>query len=292
MEKLSKHIQLLSNEKYTLPYCNCLLIKDGINCLVDSSPPEEEMVYLQNTPIDLIVNSHGHSDHNSRNYNFPNAQVLLHSTEHDRVASGEAYLHAYGFDHFPDELVRSLYLEAVHYSARPADGELTDGQMITTGSVEFQVIHLPGHSGGHCGFIFNQEGFVFTADINPDTKPFYAMVDSDVDDFIESIEKLIHLQPDMLVAGHGKAVMTEKLPQRLAMLRDELYLREEKILNMVRRGKHTIREIAEEGITYDGRFPEPRRIFFLHECMMDWKHLERLERLGRVICIEGKYLLA
>ncbi|MEA1960527.1 MAG: hypothetical protein U9N81_04425 [Bacillota bacterium] len=66
----------------------------------------------------------------------------------------------------------------------------------------------------------HQEGFVFTADINLDTKPFYAMVDSDVDDFIESIEKLRRLQPDMLVAGHGKAVMTGNLSQRLAVYRD------------------------------------------------------------------------
>lgn len=129
MEKLFKHILLLTNGKYILPYCNCLLIEDEFNCLVDLSPPEEEMLHLQGRHLDLIVNSHGHSDHCSRNYAFPSARVLLHPMEHERVASGEAYLRAYGFDQFPDETMKAIYLDGVHYKSRAADGELADGQM-------------------------------------------------------------------------------------------------------------------------------------------------------------------
>lgn len=291
MEKLTDRIKILSNGKYVLPYCNCLLIEDEINCLCDSSPTDEEMEHLKGININLIVNSHGHTDHNSRNHEFPNAGVLLHPVEHERVASGEAYLAAYGFNHFPSEDVRPLYLNAVKYHARPADGVLKDGQVISTGDVEFQVIHLPGHSGGHCGFFFHKEGFIFTADVNPAIKPFYAMVDSDVDDFIGSIEKIKQLEPDMLIAGHGKAINRGDINNVLAEFSDEFYRRDEEIIKRIREGKCTIKNIAEDAITFNGKFPQPKSIYYLHECIMIWKHLLHLERKGEVICQEETYSL-
>jgi len=293
MEKLSKHIKILSNGKYTLPFCNCLLIEDENNCLIDSGPPDEEMVHLQDIDIKLIVNSHGHSDHNSRNFAFPEAKVLLHPDEQERVVSGEAYLDAYGFARFPVAVsYRPFYLDAVQYHARSADGDLVDGQVISTGHTQFQVLHLPGHSGGHCGFFFPEEGFVFTADINLNGRPFYAMVDSNVDDFIASLDRLEQLQPEMIVAGHGLAVMTGKIPRKLATYRNEILRRDEKILKLVKAGQHTIPAMAEKATAFAGKLPEPRDIFLLHECIMDWKHLQRLERLGEVICDDDKYYVA
>jgi len=291
MEQLTGKIKLLANGKYVLPYCNCLLIEDDINCLIDSSPTDQEFEHLSGIDIGLIVNSHGHSDHNSRNYAFPGAKVLLHPDEHERVSSGEAYLEAYGFNLYPAEDVRPFYLGAVKYHSRPADGGLADGQIISTGSIEFQVVHLPGHSGGHCGFYFPKEGFIFTADIHPEVVPQYAMIESDLDQFIGSIRKLAGMQPDMLIAGHGKAVIKSDLKLKLLSYLDEFSRRDEEILKRVREGKHTVAEIADDAITFGGKFPQPRSVYRLHECMMDWKHLEHLERLGEVICDNGSYHL-
>lgn len=291
MEQLTDKIKLLTNGKYTLPWCNCLLIEDEINCLIDSSPTEEEFAHLNGINIDLIVNSHAHTDHNSRNFAFPDAKILLHPAEHARAASGEEYLKDYGFNLFNAEDVRPIYLRAVKFAARPADGELSDGQVISTGSVEFRVVHLPGHTSGHCGFIFPKEGFMFTADIHPDILTQYAMLDSSVDDFINSINLLISLKPDTLIAGHGKAVIKENILPKLAAYIDEFYHRDEQILERIRAGKHTIPEIADDGITFKGRFPQPRSIYWLHECIMDMKHLEHLERMGEVFREGERYFV-
>lgn len=291
MEQLFEHIKLLSNGKYILPYCNCLLIEDDITCLVDSSPHPKERACLEDKKIDLIVNSHGHSDHNSCNYLYPEARVLLHPAEHERVSSGEAYLTAYGYYFYPDETTRPFYLDAVQYHARPADGPLEGGQKISTGKIEFDVIALPGHSSGHCGFFFPQQGFVYTADINMGIKPIYAMLDSSVEDYLNSLERLRELRTDMLVGGHGQAVLTENLDQRLLQYRDEILFREEQIFKMVQNGISDIPEMAERGICFSGRFPDPRSVYYMHECVMDLHHLERLERLGQVICHEGRYYL-
>lgn len=291
MEKLTDKIKLLSNGKYRLPYCNGLLIEDEINCLLDSSPTDDEFVHLDGVKVDLIVNSHSHTDHNSRNHAFPDAKILLHPAEHARAASGDEYLRAYGFDMFNAEDVRPLYLGAVKYAARPADGEIADGQIISTGSIEFQVVHLPGHTCGHCGFLFAKEGFIFTADMHPDVLAQYAMLDSSVDDFITSIRKLIDLKPETIIAGHGKAVIKDGILSKLAGSIDEFYRRDELILERVRAGKHTVQEIADDAITFKGNFPQPRSIYWLHECIMDLKHLEHLERMGEVKCEEGKYYI-
>jgi len=291
MEQLTDKIKLLSNGKYRLPYCNCLLIEDEINCLIDSSPTDDEFAHLDGLKIDLIVNSHSHTDHNSRNYAFPDTRILLHPAEHSRAASGEEYLRAYGFDMFNAEDVRPLYLAAVKYAARPADGEIADGQVISTGSVEFQVVHLPGHTYGHCGFLFPKEGFIFTADIHPEIATQYAMLDSSVDDFIESIKKLQGMMPDTIIAGHGRAIIRENIQSKLSGYIDEFYRRDEQILDRIRAGKHTVQEIADDGITFKGNFPQPRSIYWLHECIMDLKHLEHMERVGEVKCEGGKYYI-
>lgn len=291
MEQLTGKIKLLTNGKYTLPWCNCLLIEDEINCLLDSSPIDEEFAHLDGVDINLIVNSHAHTDHNSRNYAFPGAKILLHQAEHARAASGEQYLIDYGFNMYNAEDVRPIYLAAVKYAARPADGGLEDGQVISTGSVEFQVLHLPGHTSGHCGFIFPKEGFIFTADIHPDIMTQYAMTDSSVDDFISSIKRLISLRPDTLIAGHGKAVIREDILPKLNGYIDKFYQRDEQILERIRSGKHTVQEIADDAITFRGKFPQPRSIYWLHECMMDLKHLEHLERMGQVTRDGEKYFI-
>ena len=110
----------------------------------------------------------------------------------------------------------------------------------------------------------------------------YAMTDSSVDDSISSIKKLINMKPDMLIAGHGKAVIREDITAKLAAYIDQFYRRDEQILERIRAGKHTVQEIADDAITFKGKFPQPRSIYWLHECMMDLKHLEHLERMGEV----------
>ncbi|NLV16269.1 MAG: MBL fold metallo-hydrolase [Syntrophomonadaceae bacterium] len=291
MKKLINNIYLLELPQFNYPFCNCLWIEDEINCLMDSSPIDEELARLNGKKLDLIVNSHGHIDHNRSNYLFPEAKVLLHESNFPLVESREGYLKAFGFDRLLDESWQNYYLDAPGYQPRPADGTLEDGQIISLGSTVFQVLHLPGHIYGHCGFFFPDDGLVFTADIDLNLfGPWYGNMTSDVDDFINSIERLIQMDPAILVTGHGQKVYTSGIKPRLAAYRDTMYSREEEIIKLLHRGKRTVSEIGAEKPIYR-RFLEPDRIFYLYECVMDWKHLQRLERLGRVSCHNGKYHL-
>jgi len=291
MKKLFSHITLLELPHFLYPYCNCLWIEDEINCLVDSSPTDKERAHLKGKNVQLIINSHGHIDHNRSNYLYPEARVLLHESNHYLVESEEGYLKAFGFDRLLDEYGQRMYLEGPGYRPRPADGTIEDGQVISFGATSLEVIHLPGHIYGHCGFLFPREGFVFTADIDPNRfGPWYGNLSSDIDDFINSINRLIKLQPEMLISGHGLKPIISGIKSSLIRFRDIMFQREEEIVKLLYRGKHTVAEIAAEMPIYK-RFLEPQRIFYLYECIMDWKHLQRLERLGRVQRQGDRYFL-
>ena len=179
MKGLSKHISLLELTQFMYPFCNCLWIEDGINCLVDSSPTDQELAKIKRKSVQLIVNSHEHIDHNRANYRFPEARVLLHQSNHSLVEYREGYLHEFGFDRYLDEAGQNMYLDGPGYRTWPADGTLDDGQIINLGETQFEVIHLPGHIYGHCGFWFPKEGFIFTGDIDLKFGPWYGNISSD-----------------------------------------------------------------------------------------------------------------
>lgn len=282
MKQVFSHIYLLETIRFEFPYCNCLWINDAVSCLVDCSPVAEEMDQIRHRRIDRIVATHGHFDHYRLSTEFPDARLMMHPADHSMCASGDGYVTEFGFDYLPEREWRRQYLDAIHYQARPADENIEDGQQIYTGKTVLQVVHLPGHSPGHCGFLLQPEGFLFTGDICLDTfGPWYGNIHSNVDEYIDSMNAVLDMNLDMLVTGHGDAVVTKNIRQRLITYRDTLYTREEQIVRLLWSGKHTIPEMAAQKPIYK-KFPEPKGIFYWYECMMDWKHLERLERLGRV----------
>ncbi len=291
MKKLFNNIYLLELPHFQYPFCNCLWIEDETNCLVESSPIAEELFRLRGKRVDLILNSHGHVDHNRSNYLFPKAKVLLHESNHPMVESEAGYLRAFAFDRYLDPVGQKAYVRDPGYRPRPANGTLVDGQIIDLGHTRIEVLHLPGHIYGHCCFLLPEHGLVYSADIDLNKfGPLYVNVSSDVDDFICSMNRLIDMQIEILVTGHGNRPITQGIKSGLIRFRDTMLIREEEIIKMLFRGKRTVWEIGAERPIYK-KYLKPDNIFYLYECAMDWKHLQRLVRLGRVVMQGDKFYL-
>lgn len=279
MEQLFPGIKLLTNKKFVFPFCNCLLIEDELCCLVDSSPDPADRGCLEGRSLDLIINSHGHVDHVVCNPDYPGVPVLMHPADHALVASGQEYLRIFGFERFPDPALSSRYLEAIGYRERAADATLEEGQIISTGRIEFQVLHLPGHTPGHCGFLFPREGFIFSSDITLDPLgPWFGNLGSSVQAFIDSIDRVIALGPELLVPGHGR-IHRKDIRARLERYRDNLYQQAERILSSLRRNGWRVEELARERLVCRVLL-QPPELGFHYECIMVLNHLERLEALG------------
>ena len=133
--------------------------------------------------VAAIVCTHGHNDH-------VNAAVAL-----AEATGAPVLLH-------PAD--RMLW-DRVH-PERPPDGELHDGQLLTTGMVFLEVLHTPGHSpGGVClhdaagGMVFSGDT-LFSGGPGATGRSF-----SDFPTIIESIRSRLLVLPDTTVVhtGHG-----------------------------------------------------------------------------------------
>jgi glyoxylase-like metal-dependent hydrolase (beta-lactamase superfamily II) len=282
--KIDKHVQVVDFQGFEYPHCNCLLIKDDINCLIDSSPGQADMDYLLEQPIDLIINSHGHIDHYLYNDRFPQSKVLMHQADQAMAQSADVYLENFGLKTLTQNpVLQRLYLEGVQYRSTRIDQNIEEGQIINLGSTRLQTLHLPGHSPGHCGFLFLDKGFIFSADIDfSNFGPWYANLNCSIPDFLESIDRILKMKPDYIISGHGEAMIKEGLSRRLVAYRDIIFARQERIVELLYRGHHSLADLARQRPIYI-KFPRPKEVFFIYEQVMILVHLRYMQELGQVI---------
>ncbi len=290
--KIDKHITLLDFPGFQYPHCNCLWIEDDINCLIDSSPGEADLAYLKTQAVDLIINSHGHVDHYLYNDHFPNSKILMHQADHAMAQSADGYLEEFGVKLFTDDPnMYQLFLQGNLFQTTRVDGEIKDHQVIRLGATTLETLHLPGHSPGHCGFLFPEQGFIFTADIDLSRfGPWYGTMNCSLADFINSIERLLSMKPDYLITGHGKAIIKEDVSRRLREYRDIIYARQRRIVDLIDHGRHSLDEIAGAYPVYR-QLPRSSSMFYHFERMMILVHLRYLQDLGHVIEENRRYYL-
>jgi len=290
--KIDKHIKILDVPGWKYPFCNCLWIDDDITCLIDSSPSEDDRTFLKNRRVDIIVNTHAHMDHVQINQDFPNSIIMMHPAEHEMAQLGDKYLEEYGlkkYGRYPE--YHPQILERWFFRPSRIDGEITNKQIINLGATTFEVLHLPGHSPGHCGFIFPKQGFIFTTDITlAKFGPFYGTMSSSLPDFFKSLDLLLNIKPDFIISSHNKPIIKGNIIKRLIAYRDTIYARQRRIVDLIYLGRHSIAEIASVAPIHI-RFPSPKSIFFIYEQIMVMHHLEYLQSQDYVIEDGGLYYL-
>jgi glyoxylase-like metal-dependent hydrolase (beta-lactamase superfamily II) len=136
--------------------------------------------------------THGHfdhvADHTEVTRAFPNAKVLIHRFDVPKLRNPKAAM-------FPLPFV---------IPPREPDELAEDGQQLTIGSLQVEVIHTPGHAPGHVMYYFPNEKVLIGGDlIICGAVGRTDLPDSNERDLLNSIRKIMRL-PDQtrLLPGH------------------------------------------------------------------------------------------
>lgn len=154
--------------------------------------------------------THGHFDHVADHavvtQRFPKAKVLIHPLDHPKL----------------QKPMSSLFSLPFVIPARSADGLLADGQKLSIGTLEVEVIHTPGHSPGHVMFYIPKEKILIGGDlIIMGAVGRTDLPDADFSTLQESIRRVMKLPDDtQLLGGHGNPTLLGD--ER----RENLYVRE------------------------------------------------------------------
>ncbi|MGY4676132.1 MBL fold metallo-hydrolase [Pasteurella sp. P03HT] len=180
---------------------NCSLIWDEHKhaAIIDPGGEAEKLIKRieeLELNLSLILLTHGHLDHVGA------APKLKQHFQVEIV--GPHHLDEYWFQQLPEQSKRFGLAEIDAFT--PDRWLNQEGEIIDVGEMKFEVLHLPGHTPGHIGFIEHNKRISFTGDVL--FKQSIGRTDfpgGDHQTLINVIrEKLYSLGDDMIiVAGHG-----------------------------------------------------------------------------------------
>ena len=187
-------------------YWTGVYLVDGL--LVDSGPPNlarDVRRLVGDLGVRQCVTTHHHEDH-SGNHGLLARELritpLAHASAVARLAEPEAQPQLY---------------RRVAWGARPPASVAPLGQELETPRFRFRVIHTPGHATDHVALFEPERGWLFSGDLYLAPRLRYLRADEDVYAMMDSLRRVLALDPRVLFCQHRGRV-----EQGAARLRDKL----------------------------------------------------------------------
>lgn len=188
--------------------CSTLIVGQEKALLVDTGNGIGDLKALINsiTPLPLIVvNSHGHVDHVSGNYQFE--KIYIHPED---IPIKEKYLipgvKGYVVEYFKQqELVFPEAFLKEEYVSRNDNSVLIpikEGQLFDLGGKELEVIHFPGHTKGSIALIDKRNRILFSADSISCHVLMFLEESTSISTYLDSLKKVNQLEFDKVIASH------------------------------------------------------------------------------------------
>lgn len=281
------------------PYSNSLFIDDDIRVMIDAGAGGRAYEPIDPKSIDLLLITHNHFDHVNGISFFENAQVKVGQEEAAGYSSAEVYSDWAGFTRW-EKLMG--YAKEERFSTnvempedvpiKPGfqnvelDGLIKDNDVFDLGTTKIHALHTPGHSHGHYAFYLEKEGILFSGDIDISPRgPWYGGEHSDFDALVNSVQRLIELNPRTLVTSHRR-LFDGKKEDITKLLKDYIGIaleREEMIYNYLSVPR-TIQDISKQAFASESIEKTVHAEFWTK--MMILRHLERLEKQGNIILVD------
>ncbi|MFN0090645.1 MAG: MBL fold metallo-hydrolase [Acidimicrobiales bacterium] len=162
--------------------------------------------------VDLVLLSHAHEDHLAGLSRFPEAEVHVNEADRQGVVHLEGLMAVYGMlDADFEREWRVELTDTFHFRGRPDVRTFGEGAVFDLGGARVSVVHLPGHTRGHSGFLVEPGGFFFLADIElTGFGPYYGDAWSDLDDMERSLARCAEIDARWFGTFHHKGVYEDR----------------------------------------------------------------------------------
>ncbi|MHA1230430.1 MAG: MBL fold metallo-hydrolase [Candidatus Helarchaeota archaeon] len=281
-------IEGLQNAKY--PYSNSILINgETENMLIDCGFGSKIIRKLRKMyKIDKILISHCHEDHTKDLRYLKNSKIYIHPYDRPGVESTQYLRKIYGIvDEKYDEMF-NMFMNSIGFKEMKIYQTFEDHDIFDLGNCKIEIIHTPGHSAGHCCFFVHPD-ILFLSDIDlASFGPWYGAIDCNIQDFIDSIKKIMQMNTKIVVSSH-KGIFKSNIKERLQIYLDKIYERDRIIIDNLGNGM-TIDDLARKALIY-GKFPEPKELFYIAEKIMLKKHLDNLVSNKKIYEKNGRYFV-
>lgn len=223
-ERIADDIYVFTSQLYAQVTAGAILTKDGVILIDTLYFPEETKAIKefledrQGLKIKYVINTHYHADHTQGTYLFPEAQIVSHSL-------CRHLLDTVGRSGLADAQAQSPELEEVQIILP----ELVFKEGILNlylGGKTLQLHHMPGHSMDLIGVYVTNNQILFASD---NSMPVPTIFDGSHKSLVESMHKMLALEPDTIVQGHGEVILrgeVEAIIQNdldyLAKIKDEV----------------------------------------------------------------------
>ncbi|MFF8567366.1 MBL fold metallo-hydrolase [Streptomyces albidoflavus] len=274
---------LVGAERGAYPYSASLLVRGKAASLV----VDPSLSLANEAPAaDLVLVSHAHEDHIA---GLGSYDVPVHTHEGDLAAlrSRQVMIAGLGLPADAAGEADRMMRDQFHVTGRPDATAFTDGEVFDLGGRTVTVVHLPGHTAGHCGFLIEPDGFFFVADIDLTSfGPYYGDLHSSLTDFEASLQKCRQIDARWYGTSHQKGVTegAATFRERLDRYAGVVERRDAALLTLLSEPR-TIEEIAAHRLVYrphiEGPHVDPV------ERRTATQHIARLLAVGRVAEVEG-----
>lgn len=265
-----------------VPYCHSIYI-EGAGVLIDPAGDRQRFRRLRDEDgVNQIWLSHWHEDHFMDLDLFEDAELWICALDAPPLTDIEIFLDWYDMRGPLRDFWGQVLVDFFHYQPRTPQRLIEPGEIIDAAGVVVHALHTPGHTPGHLSFWFPEQGVLHLADYDLTSfGPWYADVDSSIDDCRRSVEMLRGIPANIWIPGHEFGALTQD-PGRLwddfLAVIDQRHNRLDQVLES---GPQSLRQLVEHWIVY-GKAREPLDYYIWAEGCMLKKHLEQMTARGEI----------
>ncbi len=291
LKRLSENLYLVVGQnKGRFPSAHSFLVKDRLCALIDSGCGFEVLRKIRESfSVDMVINSHGHPDHSSGNWLFPD--IPLYAPGQGEGSHGRLSPLSHRFfgegplaDHWQQWIRQTM-----GFVDREATDFFSDGHVFDFGKLKLKAIHTPGHTRDHYCLFEPESRILLSFDIDLTSfGPWYGNLESNLSKFRLSIDTVRKLEPRLIASSH-LLPLSHGIKRALQDYVSVLDTRRRKILKLISNGAERS-DLVDAAPIYRHHVYEPE-LFRFFERRMIGLHLEELAAEGFIRNKNGKYCL-